>query len=203
MIETHIPELNYILDGGFEKGVAISVVYPEEFDPYGLLPLLGKDTYNIIISFKDSYVNLETNLRRHGIPTKIDLFMDTISRSLGVSYQHEKVMFIDYPTLLNDISYELNKIFQNYSERTYNVMLYTGETLLDHNEEQSAKKFLEVLKNRTIGVGTFFYLGTKPLLQRPEYDLKVEKWDEEGWMLKGKGLISEVFFKLEPVFKIL
>ncbi|NPA22573.1 MAG: hypothetical protein GXN92_03300, partial [Candidatus Micrarchaeota archaeon] len=47
-----------------------------------------------------------------------------------------------------------------------------------------------------------FYLGTKPLLQKAEYDLQVVK-QEDYWILKGKGLISEVFFKLEPVFKII
>jgi hypothetical protein len=199
MIKTFIDELNYILEGGWLKGSRISLISNIENSDLISFAMMGQETINIVLTFKENYISIKNKLIKNRIPHRIDLFIDTTSKSAGINYSADNVLFIDSPTLLNDISYEYNQ----YISKKDNIFLlvYQANNGLEYNEKNSYLKFLEVMQARTISKGIFFYTSKEPLI-KTDYELTIQSKDDE-LILSSKSFLSEIFYILEPNFKVL
>lgn len=202
MIETFIEELNYILDGGFRQGDSIVVKFPSTFyDGMITFALMGKNTYNVLITFRESWNTIEQKLRRYRVPYKIDLVIDAFSKSNKIDYQDDRVIFIDSPSLLNDMSYEYNSVLSKLESPVF-LNILTIDSGLEKNEINSFSKFLEVMLSRTVVRGVFMVSGEKDIMKNRNFTMEITV-DKDEHILRSKQMLSEIFFKTEPVFKIL
>ncbi len=202
MIETFLEELNYILDGGFREGDSIFVKIPSNnYNSHIVFPMMGKESYNVLITFRESWYTLEQKLRRSRVPNRLNLIIDAYSKSNRVEYEDNRVIFIDSPSLLNDISYEYNSVISKLSIPVFTVIL-TVDSALEKNEANSLSKFLEVMQTRTIQRGVFMLVGTLDMMKHKNFEIDVII-DKDIEILKSKQMISEIFFKTEPMFTIL
>lgn len=202
IVQTQIDELNYILDGGFRIGDSIFIKFPSSsYDGLITFPMMGKDTYNVLVTFKESWNTIEQKLRRHRIPYKIDLIIDAFSKSNRLNYEDSRVIFIDSPSLLNDISYEYNSVISKLTQPVF-LNILTTDSGLEKNEVNSFSKFLEVMQTRTITRGVFMVAGENDIIKSKNLYMEISSNNEEQ-ILKSKQMLSEIFFKIEPIFKIL
>lgn len=202
MIPTMIEELNFILDGGFKVGDSIFLKFPEnKYNGYISFPMMGKESFNVLILFRESWYNLEQKLIRLKVPYKVDLVIDAYSRANNINYSDNKVIFIDSPSLLNDISYEYNTVIQNIEKPIF-LNILTSDAGLERNEINSFSKFIEVMQSRTIVKGVFMLCGVSDVMKNKDFYIEIEIQEQEE-ILKSKQFISEVFFKIEPFYNIL
>lgn len=202
MIPSFMEEFNYILDGGLKEGDSIFLKIPSNaYNSYIVFPMMGQESYNILITFRESWNSLEQKLKRARVPHRIDLIIDAYSRSNKIDYKDDRVIFIDSPSLLNDISYEYNSIISKLSKQVFTV-IFTVDSALEKNEINSLSKFLDVMQIRTIQKGVFVVVGTEDLLKQKNFVMEI-KLDKEMEVLSSKQMISEIFFKTEPTFMIL
>ncbi|MEM0456071.1 MAG: hypothetical protein QXI75_02115 [Candidatus Anstonellales archaeon] len=202
IIETFIEELNYILDGGFRQGDNIVVKFPStSYDGMITFALMGKNTYNVLVTFREGWNTIEQKLRRYRVPHKIDLVIDAFSKSNRIDYQDDRVIFIDSPSLLNDISYEYNSVLSKLESPVF-LNILTTDSGLEKNEINSFSKFLEVMLSRTVVKGVFMVSGEKDIMKNRNFTMEITV-DKDEHILRSKQMLSEIFFKTEPVFKIL
>ncbi|MCS7122454.1 MAG: hypothetical protein NZ908_00645 [Candidatus Micrarchaeota archaeon] len=202
MISTHIEELDYIMDGGIKEGSSIFVKFPSTtYDGFISMSMMGRDTFNVIVLFRESWNSLENKLKRTRVPYRVDLIIDAFSRSNRISYEDDRVIFIDSPSLLNDISYEYNSALNRINKSVF-LNILTSDSGLEKNEMNSFVKFIEVMQTRTINRGVFMMCGETDLLRNRDLVFEISIKNDEH-IMRSKQIVSEIFFKTEPVFKIL
>lgn len=202
MIVTHIEELNYLLDGGIREGSSIFLKFPSSaYDGVISMSIMGTETYNVLVLFRESWNSFESKLRRLRVPHRVDLVIDAFSKSNKITYEDDRVVFIDSPSLLNDISYEYNSILGKVDRPVF-LNILSSDSALEKNEINSFVKFTEVMQTRTINKGVFMICGETDVLRNRDFVFEISVKNEEH-IMRSKQLISEIFFKTEPVFKIL
>ena len=194
-MSTGIPDLDIILEGGYYNPGNIILVGPSGMEKaafsyhFAAAVASNENTYIICgnacpedIIKKASTIGL--NLNKDNIRF-IDCYTATLGK--GECKSTEKVMVVDGPTALNDISLALNEAIKASSGKRMRFVFDTLSTFVLYNPKDSIRKFLSVIEGRLRNAGaTALYLVDEGVHDKPLLSL-MEHGMDETYTIVDKG----------------
>lgn len=202
---TGIPDLDLIMEGGYFNPGNILFVGPSGIEKaafsYHFVATTATDENAYIIcgnSSPDSIINkassIGVNLNKENIRF-IDCYTATLGK--GDTKSTEKIMVMDGPTALNDISLALNEAIRASSGKKMRVVFDTLSTFILYNSKDSMRKFLSVIAGRLRNAGaTTLYLVDEGVHDKPLLSLMEQGMDETYNLVDREGkfflVLSEI-----------
>jgi len=165
-LSTGIPDLDLIMEGGYPNPGNIIMVGPSGMEKtafaYHFIASAPANENSYIVCGNSSpediikkAANLGINLNGENV-----YFIDCYSATLGKAVEAKgRVMAVQGPGALNDISLMLNEVIKSSAGKRMRVVFDTLSTFVLYNPKDSIRKFLSVIEGRLKSSGaTVIYL---------------------------------------------
>jgi len=195
-MSTGIPDLDLILEGGYHNPGNIVLIGPSGMEKvafsYHFVAAAAQDENAYIIcgnACPDDIINKASTI---GLNLKKDniRFIDCYSATLGKGEckSTEKVMVVDGPSALNDISLALNEAIRASAGKKMRVVFDTLSTFVLYNPKDSIRKFMSVVEGRLRNAkATTLYLVDEGVHDKPLLSLLEHGMDEKFDILDKGG----------------
>lgn len=138
--------------GGKENYVALAKVSPEKYQEINLkiIEYLVEEnnTPGVYVTLNSPYKNIEADLKKLGVDTRLIIFIDAVTKRGGVIKKEKGCLYIGNPENLSDISIAIDQAVRALPSKKRFLFFDSLSTLLLYNNPQSVAKFIHFLSGR-------------------------------------------------------
>ncbi len=205
-LSTGIPDLDDILEGGYENPSNILIYGPSGIEKELLgFHFISKDPSSFLICANASPQDTINKASNYGLDLSSVNFIDCYSQMLGKEVEpKENIIYVPGPSALNDLSLALNDAMHAGAKK---IVFNTLSTFILHSNIDSLTKFLGVVEGRfkKAGITALFLVDsgvhdkqTVNIIESGMDSVYTIKTSNQEVLLSIPGLEIDIPFKLTP-----